>query len=98
MSIVKATLNSKSKLTEKQKKSLEKLKDRPVDCSDIPEQTDEELKLLKKARKVTINLNEEVITFFKKQAVKTGIPYQTLINLYLSDCVKNNKTPELIWN
>jgi predicted DNA binding CopG/RHH family protein len=29
-----------------------------------------------------------VIDYFKEEAVRTGIPYQTLINLYLEDCVK----------
>lgn len=46
-------------------------------------------KLLKK--QITINLNEEVLEYFKDMAEKCGIPYQTLINLYLLDCVKNKK-------
>ena len=29
-----------------------------------------------------------VIDYFKEEAVRTGIPYQTLINHYLEDCVK----------
>ena len=46
-------------------------------------------KLLKK--QVTINLSEEVLDYFKKLSLKTSIPYQTLINFYLLDCVKNQK-------
>ena len=46
-------------------------------------------KLLKK--QVTINLSEEVLDYFKELSVKTSIPYQTLINFYLLDCVKNQK-------
>jgi uncharacterized protein (DUF4415 family) len=46
-------------------------------------------KLLKK--QVTINLDEDVVTFFKKQSDKVGIPYQTLINLYLRDCMVNER-------
>lgn len=53
------------------------------------------VKLLKK--QVTINLDENIIIYFKDMAENTGIPYQTLINLYLKDCVNNNRTPELSW-
>lgn len=52
-------------------------------------------KALKK--QVTINLDENVIIYFKKKAAQTGIPYQTLINLYLKDCVTNNRNLELTW-
>lgn len=52
-------------------------------------------KTLKK--QVTINLDEKVIIYFKNKAEDTGIPYQTLINLYLKDCVTNNRNLELTW-
>jgi predicted DNA binding CopG/RHH family protein len=52
-------------------------------------------KALKK--QVTINLDENVIIYFKGKAAQTGIPYQTLINLYLKDCVTNNRNLELTW-
>lgn len=52
-------------------------------------------KLLKK--QVTINLSEEVLDYFKELSIKTSIPYQTLINFYLLDCVKNGKTIDLSW-
>lgn len=52
-------------------------------------------KLIKK--QVTINLDENVILFFKKQSATTGIPYQTLINLYLTDCMVHNRQPEVTW-
>ena len=35
-------------------------------------------------KQVTINLSEEAILYFKEQSKETGIPYQTLINLYLT--------------
>ena len=41
---------------------------------------------------VTMNLDDDVIAYFKEQAAKTGIPYQRLINLYLSQCVEEGKT------
>ena len=42
-------------------------------------------------KKVTIQLNVEVIDYFKEEAARTGIPYQNLINYYLADCVRNGK-------
>ena len=53
------------------------------------------LKNLKK--QITIRLEEDVITYFKTLADETGIPYQTLINLYLQDCAKSNRKPSLEW-
>ncbi len=52
-------------------------------------------KVLKK--QITININENIIEYFKNQSKETGIPYQTLINLYLSDCVKNKKKLITTW-
>lgn len=52
-------------------------------------------KLLKK--QITINISEEVLVYFKELSEKTSIPYQTLINFYLLDCVKNKKTIDVSW-
>ena len=35
---------------------------------------------------VTIRLDRETVEYFRALAVKTGLPYQSLINLYLRDC------------
>ena len=43
-------------------------------------------------KQITININEEVLTYFKNMSEETGIPYQNLINLFLLDCVNNKKT------
>lgn len=53
------------------------------------------VKLLKK--QVTINLDQSVIDYFKDESERVGIPYQTLINLYLRDCVKANRHLDLSW-
>ena len=53
-------------------------------------------KLLKK--QITINLSEEVLEYFKEMSEKTSIPYQSLINFCLLDCVKNKKTIDISWN
>ncbi len=42
-------------------------------------------------QQITIKLSPSVIEYFKAQANKFGIPYQTLINLYLSDCVNKKE-------
>lgn len=44
-----------------------------------------------------VGVDIAIIDFFKNLSDETGIPYQTLINLYLADCVKNNKKIEVSW-
>lgn len=51
------------------------------------------VKTLKKP--ITINLDESVVVYFKKESDSVGIPYQTLINMYLKDCVTNER--HLAW-
>jgi predicted DNA binding CopG/RHH family protein len=48
-------------------------------------------------RQVTIRMDEATINYFKELAEETGIPYQTLINLYLRDCAVSKKKPSLQW-
>ena len=48
-------------------------------------------------KQITINLDVRAIDYFKEQADKVGIPYQTLINLYLTDCAVNKKQLKLDW-
>ena len=42
-------------------------------------------------KQITINLDAETVEYFKAQAEETGIPYQKLINFYLSDCVRQKR-------
>ncbi|MCL2402907.1 MAG: BrnA antitoxin family protein [Coriobacteriia bacterium] len=42
-------------------------------------------------KQVTIRLNADTIDYFKRQAGETGIPYQNLINLYLTDCADKER-------
>ena len=52
----------------------------------------------KKLRKqVTINLVVDVIDYFKKESAKCGIPYQTLINLYLVECMNEKRRLKISW-
>ena len=48
-------------------------------------------------RPVTIRLDEETVRYFKKLAKEAGIPYQTLINLYLRDCAASGRKLSVEW-
>lgn len=40
---------------------------------------------------ITMNVNVSTINYFKDMSDETGIPYQTLMNFYLDECVKEKK-------
>jgi uncharacterized protein (DUF4415 family) len=46
---------------------------------------------------VTMRLSEDVVTYFKSMADDAGVPYQSLINLYLRDCLANNRKVQINW-
>jgi len=46
---------------------------------------------------VTMRLSEEVVLYFKDMAVEAGVPYQSLINLYLRDCVAQHRRVKIAW-
>jgi len=46
---------------------------------------------------VTIRLDQESIEYFKSMSEQTGIPYQSLINLYLKECASSGKKLNLAW-
>ena len=48
-------------------------------------------------RQVTIRLDHDTIDYFKSLSADSGIPYQTLINLYLRDCAANRKRIAILW-
>ncbi len=47
---------------------------------------------------ITMRLSEDVIDYFKKMAEDSGVPYQSLINLYLRDCVAQHRKVDISWN
>jgi len=47
---------------------------------------------------VTIRLSEDVLAYFKEMAEEKGVPYQSLINLYLRDCVAQHITLDISWS
>ena len=53
---------------------------------------------IKKMRKqISIRIDIDTIDYFKKKAEETGIAYQHLINLYLTDCAIHSKNINIIW-
>lgn len=48
-------------------------------------------------KSVTMRLSEDVIGYFKKMAEDAGVPYQSLINLYLRDCAAHHRKIDISW-
>lgn len=48
-------------------------------------------------KQVTIRIDEDTIEYFKQLAEDKGMPYQSLINLYLRDCAQSHKDLEITW-
>jgi uncharacterized protein (DUF4415 family) len=48
-------------------------------------------------KQITIRLDEEAIAYFKGISDEVGIPYQSLINLYLRDCAMTQRKLNLNW-
>lgn len=48
-------------------------------------------------KQITIRLDEDTIAYFKGMAEEKGIPYQSLINLYLRDCAQSHRDLRLQW-
>ena len=48
-------------------------------------------------QQITIRLDKPTVGYFKELADETGIPYQTLINLYLRDCATNGRKLSMRW-
>ncbi|MBP7394767.1 MAG: BrnA antitoxin family protein [Zoogloea sp.] len=48
-------------------------------------------------KSVTIRLDEDSIAYFKAMSEETGIPYQSLINLYLRDCASGGRKLDMAW-
>ncbi len=48
-------------------------------------------------KSITIRLDEESVAYFKSISDEVGIPYQSLINLYLRDCAASHRKLHLHW-
>lgn len=48
-------------------------------------------------KQVTIKIGIDIIDYFKELSGETGIPYQSLIDLYLRDCVQTQRKISINW-
>ena len=48
-------------------------------------------------KQITIRLDVQTLDYFKELSSELGVPYQTLINLYLQDCASSGKRPSTTW-
>ncbi|MDO5506633.1 MAG: CopG family antitoxin [Pseudoxanthomonas suwonensis] len=46
---------------------------------------------------VSMRLSEDVVEYLKQMATEAGVPYQSLINLYLRDCVMSHRKVQIAW-
>ena len=46
---------------------------------------------------VTMRLDKDSVEYFKNLSEESGIPYQTLINLYLRDCAAHKRKLDMQW-
>ena len=47
---------------------------------------------------VSMRLSADVVEYFKAMAEDSGVPYQSLINLYLRDCVAQHRKVKIDWS
>lgn len=69
---------------------------REYDLSKLKSRTNPYASKLKKS--VTMRLSEDIISYFKDMSLESGVPYQSLINLYLRDCVLNHRKVDISWH
>jgi uncharacterized protein (DUF4415 family) len=48
-------------------------------------------------KQISIRIDVDTIDYFKMKAEETGIAYQNLINLYLTDCAIHGKNVNIVW-
>lgn len=46
---------------------------------------------------ISIRLDNATIQYFKELSTELGVPYQTLINSFLTDCVTKKMRPSTSW-
>lgn len=48
-------------------------------------------------KQISIRVEKETIEYFKQLSIELGIPYQNLMNMFLSDCANKNMRPNIQW-
>ena len=87
-------LKAMQPLTDEEKDIINKAK--PTPTEDCPEMTKKELEQFQpwysgQKKIISINIDVGVIEYFKSLSAETGVPYQTLINMYLIQCKEERK-------
>jgi predicted DNA binding CopG/RHH family protein len=49
-------------------------------------------------KQITLRIDEPTIDYFKRLADESGIPYHSLINLYLRDCAVEGRKLDFNWH
>ncbi len=49
-------------------------------------------------KQITIRIDGGTLEYFRGLSEQLGVPYQSLINLYLGDCARTEKRPSLKWS
>ena len=65
------------------------------DFSSLESRKNPYARLLK--RQITIRINEGALSYFKGMADEVGVPYQNLIDSYLTDCAQRHKKLNMKW-
>jgi predicted DNA binding CopG/RHH family protein len=52
-------------------------------------------KRLKKS--ITIRVDNDVLAYFQQMATERGLPYQTMLNLFLRSCKEGQFKPQFKW-
>ena len=48
-------------------------------------------------KQITLRIDQPTIAYFRSLSVESGIPYQTLINLYLRECAASRRKLSMEW-
>ncbi len=83
-------------LTEEEIKILENA--RPLPSDDCPELNEEELQQFhpwydREKQPITMNMDIDIVNYYKRLSVDTGVSYQDLMKMFLAQCAKEGKKP-----
>ncbi|MFH0920642.1 MAG: antitoxin [Fibrobacterota bacterium] len=48
-------------------------------------------------QQITIRINKQALTYFKSLSTEIGVPYQNLIDSYLTDCAAHHRKLQMKW-
>jgi len=48
-------------------------------------------------KQITLRIDQPTIAYFRSLSAESGIPYQTLINLYLRECAASRRKLSMEW-